>query len=271
MSDAIKSLGQFAWWLPIAILAVPVVWVIFRSGSFFPVNHLFWKLSHPEKQVSDPRLQNAIRQRADLIAFRATLMRADHASEMSRLLDWAQQYEIDIGTVGECGRYFHRQDLRLKDKVPNLDAAKWWAFVGYGAVVLLLLLSASWASQSRLLLSFNDDHSLVYLSEDSAQLFRSNGLSALVPKDCPKPTGWGGFNAAHTKVICDAFQGNDLPVIIKRGVQAQRFQGLAGVALSLFAFFWIRRKLTAVRSAHAVRSWLAFKSGPATQLDETND
>lgn len=271
VSDAIKSLGQFAWWLPIAILTVPVIWVIFRSGSFFPIDHLFWKLSHPEKQVSDPRIQNAIRQRADLIAFRATLMRADHVPEMSRLLDWAKQYEIDIGTVGECGRYFHRQDLKLKGKIFNFGAAKGLARVGYVAVVLLFISSVSWASQSQLLLWFSDDHTLFYLSKDSAQLFHSKNLSALVPKDCPKLEGWGGFNAIHTKVICEVFQGNDLPAIIESGVRAQRILGLTGIALSLFLFFWIRRKLTAVRSAHAVRSWLNFKSGLPAEGDGTHD
>lgn len=271
MSDAIKSLGQFAWWMPLAILTVPVVWVIFRSGSFFPVDHLFWKLSHPEKQVFDSRIQNAIRQRADLVAFRATLMRSDHAPEMSRLLDWAKQYEIDIGTVGDCGQYFHRRDLKLKDKIPDLALAKVLARFGYGAVALFFVAAAAWASQSQLLLSFNDDHTFLYLSETSAQPFHSTGLSAIVPKDCPKPTGWGGFNAVHTKIICDAFQGNDLPIIVRRGVQAQRIQGLAGIMLSVFVFFWIRRKLLAIRSAHTVRSWLEFKSRPPAEDDETND
>ena len=260
MEETIKSLAQFAWWLPPLIAAIPFGWIMLRSGSTFALRHRLWRLTRPEKSIDDDDIRKAVKERADLIAFRALLMRADTMGEAKRIMAWANVHGIDVGTVGDCRRYFHRHDLKVKDSVPCLARTKRLSVAVYYLLAVVTLISADLALQSRVLLSFKDDHTMFSLSTKSAQLFREQGnIAVLVPADCPKPNGWAGFNPVHTAVICSAFKSAGLPEQIDDGLRAQRWLGLSILICALLGFFKWSRRLLAVRSAHFVRVWLAHQ------------
>lgn len=263
MEETIKGLAQFSWWLPPLIAAIPFGWIVLRSGSTFALRHRLWRLTRPEKSIDDDDIRKTVKERADLIAFRALLMRADTMGEAKRIMAWANVHGIDVGTVGDCRRYFHRHDLKVKDSVPRLTTTKLLSVAVYYLLAVVTLISADLALQSRVLLSFKDDHTMFYLSTKSAQLFRERGgIGVLVPADCPKKGGWAGFNPVHTAVICSAFKGAGLPEEIDEGLRSQRWLGLSILTCALVGFFKWSRRVLAVRSAHSVRAWLAQQHEP---------
>jgi hypothetical protein len=270
MEETIKGLGQIAWWLPPLIVALPFAWVMLRSGSTFALRHRFWRLTRPEKSIENDDIRNAVKERADLIAFRALLMRADTLGETKRIIAWANANEIDVGTVGDCQRYFHRQDLKLKASIPDLAKTKFFSIAIYYILAVIAVIGLDLALQSGVLLSFKDDHTLFFLSTKSAQLFREQGgIAVLVPGDCPKPDGWAGFSKQHAASICSAFKSAGLSEQLDAGLRFQRWFALAILASALLGFLKRSRRVLAIRSAHAVRSWLALREKVALSTDKT--
>jgi hypothetical protein len=264
MEETIKGVAQIAWWLPPLIVAIPFAWIVIRSGSTFALRHRLWRLTHPEQSIEDTDIRAAVKERADLIAFRALLMRADSLGEAKRIIAWANVNGIDVGTVGDCQRYFHRQDLKVKDSVPSLAKTKLLSIAVYYLLAVFAVIAVGLALQSGVLLVFKDDHTMFYLSTKSAQLFHGDGIAMLVPADCPKLGGWGGFNKVHTASICSAFKGTALPEQIDNGLRAQRWLALSLLVSTLLGFSKWSRRVLAVRSAHTVEGWLTQRQKPAS-------
>lgn len=257
MEETIRGLAQVAWWLPPLIVAVPFAWIVIRSGSTFALRHRFWRLTRPEQSIEDDEIRGAVKERADLIAFRALLMRADTLGEAKRIIAWANVNGIDVGTLGDCQRYFHRKDLKVKDSVPSLAKTKLLSIAVYYLLAVFAVIAVGLALQSSVLFVFKDDHTMFYLSTKSSQLFHGGGIAVLVPADCPKPDGWGGFNKVHTASICSAFKGPALPEQIDNGLRSQRWLALSLLVSTLLGFSKWSRHVLAVRSAHAVNAWVA--------------
>lgn len=257
MEETIKGVAQIAWWLPPLIVAIPFAWIVIRSGSTFALRHRLWRLTHPEQSIEDTGIRAAVKERADLIAFRALLMRADTLGEAKRIIAWASANEIDVGTLGDCQRYFHRQDLRVKNPIPSLAKTKLLSIAVYYLLAVVAVIAIALALQSGVLLVFKDDHTMFYLSTKSAQLFHGGSLAILIPADCPKPDGWAGFSKMHTAFICSAFKGAALPQQIDSGLSAQRWLALSLLVSTLLGFSKWFRHVLAVRSAHVVKAWLA--------------
>lgn len=269
MEEIIKGLGQIAWWLPPLIVAIPFAWIMLRSGSTFTLRHRLWRLTHPEKSIENDDIRKAVKERADLIAFRALLMRADTLGETKRIIAWAKANEIDVGTLGDCQRYFHRHDLKLKASIPDLAKAKIFSIGIYYVLAVIAVIGLSLALQSGVLLSFKDDHTLFFLSTKSAELLREQtGFAVLVPGDCPKPDGWAGFSKQHAASICSAFKSAGLADQVASGLRLQRWVGLAILASALLGFFRRSRRVLAIRSAHSVRAWLALRQKTASSSEK---
>lgn len=264
MEETIKGVAQVAWWLPPLIVAIPFAWIVIRSGSTFALRHRFWRLTHPEQSIEDVGIRAAVKERADLIAFRALLMRADTLGEARRIIAWASANGIDVGTVGDCQRYFHRQDLRVKGPLPSLAKTKLISIAIYYLLAVFAVIAIGLALQSSVLLVFKDDHTMFYLSTKSAQLFHGGGIAVLVPADCPKPDGWAGFNKVHAASICSSFKGAALPQQIDSALSAQRLLALSFLVSTLLGFSKWSRHVLAVRSAHAVKAWLAQPKATAS-------
>jgi len=224
--------GHLMWLVSGILFAIALFWAAASTQSLFEVRYRLWRLVRSGHEISDATVRAAVQQRADLMAFRALLVWADTPGEMKRISDFAKQHELDPGTLGDCGPYFHRQNLTIKENVITLEKAKLVYFAARMLFLLVAVLGASFLIQPRVLISFKDDGTRVWLGAHDAKLFGPDRLF-LVPDDCPKTTtGAAGFNAVHTKVLCDAFNSKGLEPYVDSGLIQQRVLGALFLGLS---------------------------------------
>jgi hypothetical protein len=259
--------GHLTWLVSGVLFAIALLWAAASTQSLFEVRYRLWRLVRSGHEISDETVRAAVQQRADFMAFRALLVRADTPGEMKRISDFAKQHELDPGTLGDCGPYFHRQNLTVKENVPTLEKAKFVYFAARIFFLLVAVLGACFLIQPRVLISFKDDGTRAWLGAHDAKLFGAD-KSFLVPDDCPKTaTGVAGFNVIHTKVLCDAFGSKGLEPYVDGGLTQQRVLGALLLAFSAAGYMVRRRRFQQVRAAHAVKNWLAFRE-KAKEEDE---
>jgi hypothetical protein len=100
MEETFKVFSSTAWWLPPLLVAAPFAWIVIRSGSTFSLRHRFWRLTRPDQSIEDEDIRQAVTERADLIAFRALLMRADDLGEAKRLISMGEGQRSGRGDAG---------------------------------------------------------------------------------------------------------------------------------------------------------------------------
>jgi len=251
--------GHLAWLVSGILFAIALLWAAASTQSLFEVRYRLWRLVRSGHEISDETLRAAVQARADFMAFRALLTWVDTPGEMKRISDFAKQHELDPGTIGDCGPYFHRQNLTIKENVPKLEKAKAIHFVLRLIFLAVAVFGTGWLLQTRVLVSFKDDGTKAWLGVHDAKLL-GTGKPVLISEECPKTnTGAAEFNAVHTKVLCGAFGSKAMEITVNDGLMQQRVLGTLLLALSAAGYVFRRRRLQQVRAAHAVQSWLAFR------------
>lgn len=257
-------LSHFVWIMGGLGGAFALFWAVARSNSFFYVRYRLWRLARSDSDIFDENLRQAVHQHGDLVSFRTLLMRADSLGEMRRILDFSERNELEPGMLGDCGQYFHRSSLTIKDSIPSLSATKALTLFARFLCICVILFAIYLGCQNRALLSFKDDHAWFWLSADMAQAYQSH-QAILLPNECPKINqSMADFNATHVKVICDTYGTKRFMNSINDGIREQRGISLLLLALCAGAYGWQWRHLRRVRAAHVVRNWLAFKEKAAT-------
>lgn len=251
--------GHLTWLVSGILFAIALLWAATSTQSLFEVRYRLWRLVRSGHEISDETVRKAVQERADFMAFRALLIWADTPGEMKRISDFAKCHDLEPGTLGDCGPYFHRQNLTIKEDVPTLEKAKFIYFGARTFFLLVAVLGACFLIQPRVLVSFKDDGTKAWLGAHEAKLFGPD-KPFLVPDDCPKTsTGVAGFNVVHTKVLCDAFGSKGLEPYVDDALTQQRVLGALLLALSAAGYMVRRRRFQQVRAAHAVRNWLVFR------------
>ena len=252
-------LGHLTWLVSGILFAAALLWAAASSQSLFEVRYRLWRLLRSGHEISDETVRKAVQERADFMAFRALLIWADTPGEMKRIKEFAQQHELDPGTLGDCGPYFHRRNLTIKQSVPSLARAKAVYFVLRLTFLAVAVFGASWLIQPRVLISFKDDGTRAWLGTHEARLFGPD-KPFLISDECPKTnTSAAGFNAVHTKALCEAFGSKGLAITVDDGLRQQRVLGALLLAFSSTGYVVRRRRFQQVRTAQAVKSWLAFR------------
>ncbi|WP_426269218.1 DUF6216 family protein [Dyella kyungheensis] len=262
----IEVLHSHLTWLVSGILfAIALLWAAASTQSLFEVRYRLWRLVRSGHEISDETVRAAVQERADFMAFRALLAWADTPGEMKRISDFAKQHELEPGMLGDCGPYFHRRDLTIKENVPSLEKAKAIHFVLRLIFLAVAVFGAIWLLQSRVLVSFKDDGTKAWLGTNDAKLLGAD-RPFLISEECPKTnTGAAGFNVVHTKALCEAFGSKAMEMKVSDGLMQQRVLGALLLVLSAACYMVRRRRLQQVRAANAVRSWLAFRQKPNDQ------
>lgn len=243
------------------LVAVPFAWMAFRSRSLFVLRYRLWRLTQPKGDIQDELVREAVQARADLISFRSVLMWADTPGDAHRLAQFAKERDLDVGSIGECGSYFDRQGLRVRDNVPSwkstvaISAVPIYLFCA--AVALLLMLGV----QDRALVAFKGGGSWLWLGTSSARLFHGSHNQTFTQSDCSKPGPRAGFTAEEAKNLCTFFADPSLAQGVQDGVSSQRWLALVGSCFFLGLLAIVLRHLHAVRAAHTVRGWLEQTQG----------
>lgn len=270
MNDFIVlTLSHYIPLLSAFLVAVPFAWMAFRSRSLFVLRYRLWRLTQPKGDIQDKWVREAVQARADLISFRSVLMWADTPGDAHRLAKFAEERDLDVGSIGECGSYFDRQELRVRDNVPG-----WKSTVAISAVPIYLFCAAlalllMMGVQDRALVAFKDGGSWFWLGNTSARLVHGNHNQTFTLSDCSKPGPRAGFTAEEAKNLCTFFADPSLAQGVKDGVSSQRWLALVGSCFFLGLLAIVLRHLHAVRAAHAVRKWLERTRSPAEEKTST--
>jgi hypothetical protein len=261
MSLAIESLPAYAVWVANGFtIVVILLWLTSRSHSFFDIRYRLWRFSRSGDDIADEAVRRAVRDRADLITFRTLLMRADTIGEMKRLIEFTEENGLEPGCLGDCGRYFHRRTLAIKENLPSLFRAKKLFELCWILLAMITFVLGPLAMSQRALLAFKDDGTRFLLGKDSAKLLQPDAVS-FVPDDCSRASqGVAGFSPRHSEALCSAFGGHSLGEIVENGVKSQRILAVGFFITGLLLVACGRRRLHAVRAAYAVKSWLELRA-----------
>ncbi|MEP6899827.1 MAG: DUF6216 family protein [Rhodanobacter sp.] len=112
-------------------------WILWRGKSMYPFWLRLWNLFHRKEPADTPWLATAMDERRALLKFRVLFGWVDTLSQALRLESWAKKHGVDVGSVCDCGEFFDRQTLKLKD-LPSKVGAVAQIVPAYLAVVLLV-------------------------------------------------------------------------------------------------------------------------------------
>lgn len=238
------------------LIAAPFAWMAIRSRSLFVLRYRLWRLTQPKGDIQDELIREAVQTRADLISFRSVLMWADTPGNAHQLAKFAKEKELDVGSIGECGSYFDRDTLRVRDNVPS-----WKSAVAVSALPIYLLcavvaLLLMVGIQDRALVTFKGGGPWFWLGNSSARLVHGNHNQTFTSSGCGKSGGRAGFTAEQAKDLCSFFADPSLAQGVRDGVTSQRWLALIVSCALLTLLAFILRHLHAVRAAHVVRQWL---------------
>lgn len=263
--SALGLSAPYASVLTVAVVVVPLVWVVGRSRSLFMVRHYLWRLLHRRPAGAEPWLDEAVRERIELVRFRALVMWADSLVEARRITAWAEGEGIDVGLLGDCGTYFNRRGLVLCDPLPPLREGKRQTKAKCLLLLAAILLTASMASGDAALLRLRHDHTWILASTVAASPLLGGTGKEMTLEDCKAGTDTAGFGEENRIIVCRTLAEKGMARIVKEGLDSQRLLLLA-LALGFAAVIAsLQRKSAALRAAHAARTWLALDKDERTR------
>lgn len=242
------------------LVLLPLAWVVARSRSLFMVRQRLWRLLHRRPAGEEPWLDEAVRERFELMRFRALVMWADSLAEARRINDWAKGQGIDVGLLGDCGKYFHRHRLAVREKLPALLGAKAWTtmvkLVLFGGIAMMAALGTEDGAYLRL----RHDHTWIVATAGHARPALGGTGREMTLDDCKARQDTAGFGEENRAIVCRTLGAEGLDKLLREGLLAQR-------ALLAFAGLWclggvwaVQHNLAALRAAHATRAWLGLRA-----------
>jgi len=259
-SSLLGSVGGYAGAVSAVAIVLTFVWIMVRARTAFPILYRLWKWTHRKAPVKDPALAKAIRARLDLVLFRYLFMPVAHIGQMRKVLTWAEQHDIDVGTLAECGVYFNSKTLTLKDKLPR----KGWTYGGSIVFGLVLAMCASFfvwiVVQTGAILIFKDDHRWFVLYNDQAEVVFPLDQPAALASQCPTIDPASDFLGAHAKSLCEKFQDIHHVWFVHHTVFQQRVAAIFALLICLLVARDVWRSFIAARAAWAVHEWLAERT-----------
>jgi hypothetical protein len=259
--SALGLSAPYASAITVAAIVVPLLWVVARSRSLFMVRHRLWRLLHRSTTGQEAWLDEAVRERFELMRFRALVMWADSLAEARRISTWATGQGIDLGSLGDCGKYFHRHRLDLREKLPPLLRAKAVTDVAILAFAGAIITLASLAGGDAALLRLRHDHTWIVTSPVAARPLTGGTGQDMTLDDCKTHTDAAGFGEANRAIVCRTLADADLKKLVKEGLFAQRMLLLVAILGLLGLIATLQRNLAALRAAHATRAWLQRSGG----------
>ncbi|MEX1827046.1 DUF6216 family protein [Luteibacter sp. CQ10] len=256
--SALGLSAPYASALTLALVIAPFIWVVARSRSLFMVRHRLWRLLHRRPENQEAWLDEAIRERFELMRFRALVMWADSLAEARRITAWASAQGIDVGVLGDCGKYFNRHKLALRERLPPLLKAK----VATGVIRALLaggiVIALAQGFDHRTLLRLRHDSSWLLATPTSAEPLWGGTGEVMTIDDCKAGRDPSGFGAENRAIVCRVLGAEGLQKFLDEGLFAQR--ALIGFIILMLvgAIGALQHNLYALRAAWAMHACLNF-------------
>jgi len=249
--------STFQYFLPPLSVITPVAlagalfWIMWRAKSMYPLWLRLWTMFHRKEPADSEWLAAAMDDRRALLKFRVLFGWVDTLPQGLRLEAWAKKRGVDVGSVCDCGEFFDRQALRLK-QLPSKVGAILRIAPAYLAVCVLVVFGVMALTTTDSVFGLNTTGRLLAVDGTSVRALGQERWTALTKADCAgseDPGHLGGDRAA----ACGILQYDRLARRVTDTVVAQREAG--GVAF-LYAFLIgvpALRYATSLRAAGALR------------------
>jgi hypothetical protein len=234
-----------------AAIAVALFWIMWRAKSMYPFWLRLWTLFHRKEPADADWLATAMDERRALLKFRVLFGWVDTLPQALRLDAWAKKHRVDAGSICDCGDFFDRQALQLKE-LPSKTGAMVRIVPAYLAVCILFGFGLMAVTTTDGVFGLKSTGRLLAIDGTSVRAFGQGRWTALTRTDCA-----GSEDPGHLGVdrgaACEILQYDRLARRVTDTVAAQREVG--GVAF-LYAFLIgvpALRYATSLRAAGALR------------------
>lgn len=259
--------APYASGLTFVLVVGPFIWVVARSRSLFMVRQRLWRLLHRRADRQEAWLDEAVLERLELMRFRALVMWADSLAEARRLTEFAKGNGIDVGVLGDCGKYFNRHRLVLRDKLPPLLERKVMAGVGRAILAGMIAFFAAHLLDDGTYLRLRHDGTWFIATQTSARPLWGGTGNVMTVNDCKAGTDRAGFGQENRAIICRTLGADGLAPLLNEGRLVQRLLLVLLILILAGAMGALQRSLYALRAAWATRAWLALDQDRRTGHD----
>ncbi|WP_043694381.1 DUF6216 family protein [Luteibacter sp. 9133] len=256
--SALGLSAPYASVLTVVLVVGPFIWVVSRSRSLFMVRQRLWRLLHHRADGQEAWLDEAVRERFELMRFRALVMWADSLAEARRLTEFARGRGIDVGVLGDCGKYFNRHKLALRDKLPSLLGRKALAGIGRAILAGAIAISAAHLLDDGTYLRLRHDGTWFVATQTSARPVWSDTGNVMTVDDCKAGTDRAGFGEQNRAIVCRTLGADDLKSLLREGLLVQRVLLVVLMLTLAAAIGSVQHSLSALRAAWATRAWLSL-------------
>lgn len=132
------------------VLLAAIVYSICRTGSLHLVRCRLWLVLFGKEAIADEQIRSFVAARSSLIAFRFNAgVPARTLDQANRMVAWANGNDEDIYAIAAAGKYFDREELRLKESFLPIQMHRGLVLLSAGLAILLGLKVAdsSWSTR----------------------------------------------------------------------------------------------------------------------------
>ncbi|WP_157649862.1 DUF6216 family protein [Burkholderia ubonensis] len=246
----------------VVITALAFTWIIFRNSSWHILKYRLWRIAYGKDQKIDKDLKTSIDNLSNLTSFRFHFFDAENWPHAQKIMKWAEDKEIDLGSVCACGRFFDfkKYSISRPPLKSNAMLAVYQIVLWLG--ILLLIWTIGLASTSRALVTFRGTDTWIVLGTSEATMLFDSNTKQLTKDDCtrsPKELTSTGFNDAEIASLCKFFEKKTASNFIASSVKAQRIILLTISAFSTLGLLCLRRSWMHVKSAWSLIEYLELR------------
>lgn len=236
-------------WLESTIPVFFLLWLCARTGSWYPLIFIAWKLLVSKDENKSKCINDYLANQRDVNQFRAfTTMKVRTIKHAEKIIKWCEEKDVSHEEIKICSNFFDIEELRIKEE--RLPSKKFKAFILFPAISLISLLfyiSILMAANNSAALQFKNEGKNFFINETEAKPMFTFSNETLTKKSCSENTYSQSkiFNPEEIKIICEFFDSKELKPTVERNIINQRF--LFGYFSFVFAtliymiFIYIRK------------------------------
>lgn len=247
----LPDIAAYAPYVSALAIALPMVAVIVRGRSFFPLHYRLWRLTYRKGDVSSEWLDKAINERVELMKCRSLVMWADSLAQARQIEKWAGERGIDLGTLGECGKFFERNELDVDRKIWKMATFRNVAFVLVYVAALFAIGGVALITKDEAVFSPETLGHSIHMSATTARPPGAHRFMAMTIKDCDSGEDPAGFGSDR-EIACGMLRDRHLPAAVSSIVGQQQAAGGALCVLAISMVIWLYVRGRSLRAAHAV-------------------
>lgn len=247
----LQDIAAYAPFISALAVALPMAAIIIRGRSFFPLHYRLWRLTYRKGDVSSDWLDKAISERVELMKFRSLVMWVDSYAQAKQVEIWASKRSVDLGTLGECGKYFDREKMEVSQKIWSMSTFRNVAFGLAYVAALFAIGGVALITKDEAMFSPEKVGHSIYMSATTARPSSARRFMAMTIKDCGSSEDPADFGA-DKELACGMLRDPHLPAAVSSIVRQQQGAGGALCMLSIFIVIWLYFRGRSLRATHAV-------------------